>query len=108
VSHNERPTALEHERRLQALELENAALRAQLATMTSAGAMTPLDTTQHTMLRRRRWLGRLAQVILIGVGIVIGAAVFGDERRDFVQGFRDGFNAGTEARQSLDGAAPSR
>ncbi len=108
MSHNEHPPALEHERRVQALELENAALRAQLATMTSAGAMTPSDTTQHTMLRRRRWLGRLAQVILIGVGIVIGAAVFGDERRDFAKGFRDGFKAGADARQSLDGTAPNR
>ncbi len=108
MSHNERPTALEHERRLQDLELENAALRAQLATMTSAGAVAPIDTTQHTMLRRRRWIGRVAQLVLIGVGIVIGAAVFGDERRDFVRGFRDGFKAGADARQSLDGTAPNR
>jgi hypothetical protein len=108
MSHRERPPELEHERRVQALELENAALRAQLATMASAGAVAPIDADPRAMLRRRRWIGRVAQLVLIGVGIVIGAAVFGDERRDFVRGFRDGFKAGADARQSLDGAAPNR
>ncbi len=93
-------------RRLHELERENARLRAHLATL--APSSMPADTIGRTVtdrsprVDRRRWaIAWGARLVLFGLGLAVGAAVFRSERADFVRGFRDGFSTGAAARQQV-------
>lgn len=71
---------------LMTLQEENARLRAQLSAMEQL-ALTRRETPVSS---GRRWIGRLAQLLILLVGVTLGAMYVQLSQDDFVRGLRDG------------------
>lgn len=81
----------EHDAQIEALRQQNAKLQAQLVAMQqlALGPRAPVN------LMRRRWVGRSIQLLLVLVGIAIGATYVtysnADVAGDLRSGIRDGW-----------------
>lgn len=71
-----------------ALQTENAKLRAQLVAMQQL-ALAPRQET--SILVERRWLGRAIQVMILLVGVALGALYVRVSNDDVARGVRDGW-----------------
>lgn len=71
---------------LASLQEENARLRAQLGAMEQLA----LARREAPVSSGRRWIGRLAQLLILLVGVTLGVLYVQLSQDDFVRGLRDG------------------
>ncbi len=89
------PLSAEAAAQFSALQSENAKLRAKLVAMQQL-ALAPRQET--SILVERRWLGRAIQVMILLVGVALGALYVRVSNDDIARGMRDGYrDASSEA-----------
>ena len=71
---------------LASLQEENARLRAQLSAMEQLA----LARREAPVSSGRRWIGRLAQLLILLVGVTLGVLYVQVSQNDFMRGLRDG------------------